>query len=453
LLLAAKIYRGDEHMAQKDLFNFTKITPKLFTELRVADKTVLQSFNFDEKNHQIYTTQVATGMGGGSPQSYRITRLSFEGLQLDSMLLKHGGHGTNIGIENRNGTIYIWSLYDRPNETDKSDLVCFPYKAGATLDENSKELQRFSNLPLNHRVTPSLDMKNRQLALRQYDTLKNKQWVTVFNLDDAIANKNNPLYTINIPEELHYLQGFFLDDGYLYWYTGDTNSKTYPNLITVFDTSGKILLQKEISVGSDLSYRYENNFREPEGICMYTNPETGAKSLMVGITSGKEGNRISRIYAYHSYENFMNHVPIIRTPLLKTVGHQEKSPERFQPFIQTFILEYNAQNKKWAVPASGYLPSYTSNLVKNLTINSEGNLQVSLNERYISLLHQSIEGDFRLKQKDIRMGSWYFAGGEKSNVLEIGFIKGNTKIRPDDAAIPNGSRMSVFMIVADKIEV
>ncbi|WP_286059559.1 teichoic acid biosynthesis protein [Bacillus mojavensis] len=440
-------------MAQKDLFNFTKITPKLFTELRVADKTVLQSFNFDEKNHQIYTTQVATGMGGGSPQSYRITRLSFEGLQLDSMLLKHGGHGTNIGIENRNGTIYIWSLYDRPNETDKSDLVCFPYKAGATLDENSKELQRFSNLPLNHRVTPSLDMKNRQLALRQYDTLKNKQWVTVFNLDDAIANKNNPLYTINIPEELHYLQGFFLDDGYLYWYTGDTNSKTYPNLITVFDTSGKILLQKEISVGSDLSYRYENNFREPEGICMYTNPETGAKSLMVGITSGKEGNRISRIYAYHSYENFMNHVPIIRTPLLKTVGHQEKSPERFQPFIQTFILEYNDQNKKWAVPASGYLPSYTSNLVKNLTINSEGNLQVSLNERYISLLHQSIEGDFRLKQKDIRMGSWYFAGGEKSNVLEIGFIKGNTKIRPDDAAIPNGSRMSVFMIVADKIEV
>lgn len=440
-------------MAQKDLFNFTKITPKLFTELRVADKTVLQSFNFDEKNHQIYTTQVATGMGGGSPQSYRITRLSFEGLQLDSMLLKHGGHGTNIGIENRNGTIYIWSLYDRPNETDKSDLVCFPYKAGATLDENSKELQRFSNLPLNHRVTPSLDMKNRQLALRQYDTVKNKQWVTVFNLDDAIANKNNPLYTINIPEELHYLQGFFLDDGYLYWYTGDTNSKTYPNLITVFDTSGKILLQKEITVGSDLSYRYENNFREPEGICMYTNPETGAKSLMVGITSGKEGGRISRIYAYHSYENFMNHVPIIRTPLLKTVGHQEKSPERFQPFIQTFILEYNAQNKKWVVPASGYLPSYTSNLVQNITINTGGNLQVNLNERYISLLHQAIEGDFRLKQKDIRMGSWYFAGGEKSNVLEIGFIKGNTKIRPDDAAIPNGSRMSVFMIVADKIEV
>ncbi|MDP4524802.1 phage baseplate protein [Bacillus halotolerans] len=440
-------------MAQKELFNFTKITPKLFTELRVADKTVLQSFNFDEKNHQIYTTQVATGMGGGSPQSFRITRLSFEGLQLDSMLLKHGGHGTNIGIENRNGTIYIWSLYDRPNETDKSDLVCFPYKAGATLDENSKELQRFSNLPLNHRVTPSLDMKNRQLALRQYDTVKNKQWVTVFNLDDAIANKNNPLYTINIPEELHYLQGFFLDDGYLYWYTGDTNSKTYPNLITVFDTSGKILLQKEITVGSDLSYRYENNFREPEGICMYTNPETGAKSLMVGITSGKEGGRISRIYAYHSYENFMNHVPIIRTPLLKTVGHQEKSPERFQPFIQTFILEYNAQNKKWVVPASGYLPSYTSNLVQNITINTGGNLQVNLNERYISLLHQAIEGDFRLKQKDIRMGSWYFAGGEKSNVLEIGFIKGNTKIRPDDAAIPNGSRMSVFMIVADKIEV
>ncbi|MDY7432369.1 teichoic acid biosynthesis protein [Bacillus sp. V26] len=440
-------------MAQKELFNFTKITPKLFTELRVADKTVLQSFNFDEKNHQIYTTQVATGMGGGSPQSFRITRLSFEGLQLDSMLLKHGGHGTNIGIENRNGTIYIWSLYDRPNETDKSDLVCFPYKAGATLDENSKELQRFSNLPLNHRVTPALDMKNRQLALRQYDTVNNKQWVTVFNLDDAIANKNNPLYTINIPEELHYLQGFFLDDGYLYWYTGDTNSKTYPNLITVFDTSGKILLQKEITVGSDLSYRYENNFREPEGICMYTNPETGAKSLMVGITSGKEGGRISRIYAYHSYENFMNHVPIIRTPLLKTVGHQEKSPERFQPFIQTFILEYNAQNKKWVVPASGYLPSYTSNLVQNITINTGGNLQVNLNERYISLLHQAIEGDFRLKQKDIRMGSWYFAGGEKSNVLEIGFIKGNTKIRPDDAAIPNGSRMSVFMIVADKIEV
>lgn len=51
------------------------------------------------------------------------------------------------------------------------------------------------------------------------------------------------------------------------------------------------------------------------------------------------------------------------------------------------------------------------------------------------------------------MGSWYFAGGEKSNVLEIGFMKGSTKIRPDDAAISNASRMSIFMIVADKIEV
>ncbi|MED3603668.1 teichoic acid biosynthesis protein [Bacillus subtilis] len=445
-------------MRKKELFNFTNITPKLFTELRVADKTVLQSFNFDEKNHQIYTTQVASGLGKDNTQSYRITRLSLEGLQLDSMLLKHGGHGTNIGIENRNGTIYIWSLYDKPNETDKSELVCFPYKAGATLDENSKELQRFSNMPFDHRVTPALDMKNRQLAIRQYDTKNNnnnnnKQWVTIFNLDDAIANKNNPLYTINIPDELHYLQGFFLDDGYLYWYTGDTNSKSYPNLITVFDSDNKIVLQKEITVGKDLSTRYENNFREPEGICMYTNPETGAKSLMVGITSGKEGNRINRIYAYHSYENFMNHVPMLRSPLLKTVGHQDTPPERFQPFIQTFILEYNAQNKKWMVPTSGYLPSYTSNLVRNIIINADGNLQVTLNERYISLLHQSIEGDFRLKQKDIRMGSWYFAGGEKSNVLEIGFMKGSTKIRPDDAAISNASRMSIFMIVADKIEV
>lgn len=68
--------------------------------------------------------------------------------------------------------------------------------------------------------------------------------MTIFNLDDAIANKNNPLYTINIPDELHYLQGFFLDDGYLYWYTGDTNSKSYPNLITVFDSDNKIVLQR-----------------------------------------------------------------------------------------------------------------------------------------------------------------------------------------------------------------
>ncbi|CAF1731059.1 hypothetical protein NRS6110_00546 [Bacillus subtilis] len=83
-------------MRKKELFDFTNITPKLFTELRVADKTVLQSFNFDEKNHQIYTTQVASGLGKDNTQSYRITRLSLEGLQLDSMLLKHGGHGTNM---------------------------------------------------------------------------------------------------------------------------------------------------------------------------------------------------------------------------------------------------------------------------------------------------------------------------------------------------------------------
>lgn len=36
-------------MRKKELFDFTNITPKLFTELRVADKTVLQSFNLMRK--------------------------------------------------------------------------------------------------------------------------------------------------------------------------------------------------------------------------------------------------------------------------------------------------------------------------------------------------------------------------------------------------------------------
>jgi hypothetical protein len=42
----------------------------------------------------------------------------------------------------------------------------------------------------------------------------------------------------------------------------------------------------------------ESNFREPEGIFLYTNPDTGEKSLFAGVVTGWNGERFNRIDSF-----------------------------------------------------------------------------------------------------------------------------------------------------------
>ncbi|MGW8893429.1 phage baseplate protein [Bacillus subtilis] len=294
-----------DSMIQKELsFDFTTVPPVYHTNLNLADKTILQCFVIDELTGDIYATQVASGNQDKS-ESFTITRMNQNGVMLDSMTLIHGGHGTTIGLERENGKVYIWSNYnvvDSNGNTVGNDLVRFPYTAGATLNGGSGGIKRYNKFN-DYYTIPVIDRENGLIAFR-IRLEDDNSLVELRKLNDVKNGVNKVLGKVIIPSDLFYLQGFTIDGYDLYWYTGDTNNKTYPCEITQFSfKDGSLKKRISCNFGYGPDGKYEDGFREPESIFLYKDPKTGKKSLFAGVATGAVGKRLAKVYAYHSKEN------------------------------------------------------------------------------------------------------------------------------------------------------
>ncbi|MEC1807011.1 teichoic acid biosynthesis protein [Bacillus subtilis] len=294
-----------DSMIQKELsFDFTTVPPVYHTNLNLTDKTVLQCFVIDELTGDIYATQVASGNQDKS-ESFTITRMNQNGVMLDSMTLIHGGHGTTIGLERENGKMYIWSNYnvvDSNGNTVGNDLVRFPYTAGATLNGGSGDIKRYNKFN-DYYTIPAIDRENGLIAFR-IRLKDDNSLVELRKLSDVKNGVNKVLGKVIIPNDLFYLQGFTIDGYDLYWYTGDTNNKTYPCEITQFSfKDGSLKKRISCNFGYGPDGKYEDGFREPESIFLYKDPKTGKKSLFAGVATGAVGKRLAKVYAYHSKEN------------------------------------------------------------------------------------------------------------------------------------------------------
>ncbi|MBR0009777.1 MULTISPECIES: phage baseplate protein [Bacillus] len=294
-----------DSMIQKEMsFDFTTVPPVYHTNLNLADKTVLQCFVIDELTGDIYATQVASGNQDKS-ESFTITRMNQNGVMLDSMTLVHGGHGTTIGLERENGKVYIWSNYnvvDSNGNTVGNDLVRFPYTSGATLNGGSGGIKRYNKFN-DYYTVPVIDRENGLIAFR-IKLKDDNSLVELRKLSDVKNGVNKVLGKVIIPSDLFYLQGFTIDGYDLYWYTGDTNNKTYPCEITQFSfKDGSLKKRISCNFGYGPDGKYEDGFREPESIFLYKDPKTGKKSLFAGVATGAVGKRLAKVYAYHSKEN------------------------------------------------------------------------------------------------------------------------------------------------------
>lgn len=294
-----------DSMIQKEMsFDFTTVPPVYHTNLNLADKTVLQCFVIDELTGDIYATQVASGNQDKS-ESFTITRMNQNGVMLDSMTLIHGGHGTTIGLERENGKMYIWSNYDVVDSNGNAvgnDLVRFPYTAGATLNGGSGGIKRYNKFN-DYYTIPVIDRENGFIAFR-VKLIDGNSLVELRTLSDVKSGVNKVLGKVTIPSDLHYLQGFTIDGYDLYWYTGDTNNKTYPCELALFSfKDGKLKKRISCDFGYGPDGKYEDGFREPESVFLYKDPKTGKKSLFAGVATGAVGKRLAKVYAFHSKEN------------------------------------------------------------------------------------------------------------------------------------------------------
>ncbi len=286
-------------------FKFSNVSPAFHAILNVAKGTVLQNYVIDEATEEIYTSQLIGTIPAGVAETYTISRLNIQGKLIDSMDIRYGGHGTAFGIEKENNITYIWSNYHRTDENGASigsELVRFPYQPGKEIFFDDESIEVFNKFNDVYTICVT-DQKNKRIALRYSDEL-GQQIVELRNLDDIKNGIDNLLGKVKIPNELSYLQGITIDDYDLYWRVGDTNSVLYDDEIVLFSfKDGREKDRIKCYFGKNTDGVYEDDFREPEGIYLYTNKENGKKSLFASVVTGGVSKRIIKSYAYHQPGN------------------------------------------------------------------------------------------------------------------------------------------------------
>lgn len=264
-------------------FDITSETTELFLEKSLQDKTVLQSFAFDDVNKHIYVLQVMSGghqlPGENSPVNWNtrsfdgdltLTKLDMEGNQLGYMYLKGFGHGVAMGIEIEKDKPYIWMEADSINDGERgwgSKLIRFSFENEAIIDSTSEDLDKYAPIPTADHTTVNIDKAYGLLTMRY--RMNGSYRFATFPLDKVKKGEYEAIYDIPQPKDIKTFQGFASYGKYLYLLEGNSfenikadeeKGNTY---ITVVDlTNGKALDKQFIESGFDLP------FREPEGMAI-----------------------------------------------------------------------------------------------------------------------------------------------------------------------------------------
>jgi hypothetical protein len=288
--LAESVKKNDQKV-----FDILSTPVSYYTSLDLPQGKIMQGFYFAQNGKYLF----ANWADGATPESFTIYRLTVTGKVLDSMVLSQFGHGTVLGIEDVETDTYIWSNMGESDTTNT--LVRFKYVAGATYTSASPEITSYSNFGNGESVYPSVSNEYiilcRNLGTGNSWRVEKRNLADVKNGIDAIVNQ------ITIPTSNLWMQGFAVDGDNLYWYTGDTNGTNYPQKITIYSLlSGSEVTNISLDFGESTKGTAEENYKEPEGIFLYTD-SLGAKSLFVGVTTGSSVTFYNKIFAYHSILN------------------------------------------------------------------------------------------------------------------------------------------------------
>lgn len=283
-------------------FDITKARNTFIFDFEMKFETVNQGLVIDEKKHNIYASQVNTITGDNGIEGYRINRTDPAGKLLDTMLVRRGGHGTSFGIEYEGAFPYIWGETSSMNEdgTKKESYISrFPYIPGTEITGESPGVTNYFIHSAGMTATPFVDNKNELLAIRR--TMGENPRATkvdIHNINSVKGGNLIPIYTFEFTEEMNNLpmQGLTLDGNLLYITFGMSINEY--RLFQVDIITGEILHTLN---GSDLNIsRTEGGFLEPEGIYLYTDPNTGKKILFQVLVTDIANRRRYNLYALAS---------------------------------------------------------------------------------------------------------------------------------------------------------
>lgn len=292
------------HVTQFKEFHLDKSKEVYVFDVEHELTRVNQCLVIDEVNEQIFVSQANT-FGGDPQESFVITRTSLGGKKLDSMIVRYGGHGTSFGIEVVNGQVFIWSNIQQVNANGDvvTRFLCrYPYIPNGEVNINHVSVLKYIEFPdLNKFMTPFSDNKNGILAIRHTHRLgggNNITFVTTHRFTDLKSHNYTPLKTYNFTEIMNnsVLQGLALD-GDDFYVTFGQHAEDF-HLFQINLNNGEIVGELKRPVGLNHKGAWDSDFGEPEGLFLYTDPETNHRTLFTVVVQDATGRRRQKLYAF-----------------------------------------------------------------------------------------------------------------------------------------------------------
>ncbi|MER8044630.1 hypothetical protein [Streptomyces sp. NPDC094032] len=280
---------------------------KLLHRRPLWNGTVMQSFGIDPVSGDIFVLQVMEDRvqlpGESAPVPYDtrktngdlcLTRLTEAGELSGHMYLRGFGHGVSLGVENRDGTIWLWtetaSLPNSKNEGYGSAVTSFTYADGDVVTYGTtRHTTPYTPDPAARFITPTIDRGTGELVLRF--SLNGTHWQR-YDLAKAAAGVWEPVQRLTPALPSAVFQGYASHAGVLYTLQGEAYSATNPlpgnTYLTAFDWATGNLLDRQFSVAAPgLEYR------EPEG--MAVSVRGGVPQLHFGFACEDPGPRTCTI--------------------------------------------------------------------------------------------------------------------------------------------------------------
>lgn len=278
-------------------FDISKESHDLWRNKSLHQKTVMQSFTFDNVNKRLFVAQVRDRSGANAAGDLCVTQLDFAGNEVGHMFLNGFGHAVSIGVEPSGSASILWletgpiiTVGDPPSARG-TRLGRVPFTDGLDLDWTSPRVEKHAPITGVDCVTCATDPVNNRLAMR-YRTSDKTFRVALYDLADVRSGVYTKLADIAPPGSGTF-QGYTIFGEYLYMLDGDAyDDKTNPPPgnahVSCVSFNGGDPIRVPTNAGGSLTYR------EPEGMAVYRT-DAGEPRLFLGFASG-DGPRFANLF-------------------------------------------------------------------------------------------------------------------------------------------------------------
>lgn len=272
-------------------------------DLNLDDSNAFQTVVYDYENENFFITQPFKNEGD-TTESFKIYRVNLNGYVLDKMVVKYGGHGTNIGLYKNDGKTFIFSDINKVNDdgvhSGYSYMCKFEYIPNKIIDIYDSDVIKYIENIGDTYITPFTDYKNDVMVFRKVSN--GKTTMEIRTISDVLNNIDNILYSYPLTNEMQSLtiQGMCIDGEAKKLYLSFGDNQTPFKLFEIDYTTGEILNTITKQIGLDEAGVYDENIGEPQGLCILYDKKTYEKTLISLFTVGVDSKRRQKVIALSS---------------------------------------------------------------------------------------------------------------------------------------------------------